>query len=143
VLTPAEFERTKIHTIIGEEILSRVEFPYPVQPIVRHHHERWDGRGYPDGLRGEQIPVTARIMSVVDCFDSVREDRPFRSGMSRIEAIELLRKGAGTHFDPRVVELFIEHLPQFEAEIETRGLAEGIHVSLPPQPTASWSEEFT
>lgn len=142
VLTPAEFERTKIHTIVGEEILSRVDFPYPVQPIVRHHHERWDGRGYPDGLRGEQIPATARIMSVVDCFDSVREDRPFRPGMSRTEAIELLRKGAGTHFDPRVVELFVEHLPEFEDEIELRGLADGIHVSVPQKPIASSSDEM-
>ncbi len=142
VLTPAEFERTKIHTIVGEDILSRVDFPYPVRPIVRHHHERWDGRGYPDGLQGEQIPATARIMSVVDCFDSVREDRPFRPGMSRKDAIELLRKGAGTHFDPRVVELFIEHLAQFEDEIDARGLAEGIHVSAPPTPIVPSNDEI-
>src|SRR2546426_3171213 len=90
-LTPAEFERTKVHTTVGAEILGRVNFPYPVLPIVRHHHERWDGKGYPDGLKEEQIPITARIMSVVDCFDSVREDRPFRPGMSRPDAIDLLR----------------------------------------------------
>ncbi len=70
-LTPAEFEKTKVHTVIGAEILARVDFPFPVVPIVKHHHERWDGRGYPDGLQGQQIPITARIMSVVDCFDSV------------------------------------------------------------------------
>ena len=92
-LTPPEFEKTKIHTIVGAEILSRVDFPYPVVPIVRHHHERWDGRGYPDGLKEEQIPITARIMSVIDCFDSVREDRPFRPGMSREEAIDLIAEG--------------------------------------------------
>src|SRR5438445_8795936 len=109
-LTPAEFEKTKIHTVVGAEILSRVDFPYPVLPIVKHHHERWDGRGYPDGLKGEQIPMTARIMSVIDCFDSVREDRPFRPGMSREDAINLLRKGAGTHFDPNIVELFVNKL---------------------------------
>ena len=123
-LTPAEFERTKVHTVVGAEILGRVDFPFPVVPIVKHHHERWDGRGYPDGLRGELIPLTARIMSVVDCFDSVREDRPFRSGMTREQAIELLHKGSGTHFDPTVVERFIEHLPQFEQEIAMRGLDE-------------------
>lgn len=134
VLTPAEFEKTKIHTVVGAEILSRVDFPYPVLPIVRHHHERWDGRGYPDGLKAEQIPVTARIMSVVDCFDSVREDRPFRPGMSRENAIDLLRKGAGTHFDPKVVDLFVTHLPQFEAEIEARGLGDGIHVTASQNP---------
>ena len=70
----------KIHTVVGAQILSRVDFPYPVIPIIRHHHEQWDGRGYPDRLKGEQIPITARILSVVDCFDSVREDRPFRRG---------------------------------------------------------------
>src|SRR5216684_7065931 len=115
-LTTAEFERTKVHTVIGAEILGRVDFPFPVVPVVKHHHERWDGRGYPDGLKGELIPMTARIMSVVDCFDSVREDRPFRAGMTREQAIELLRKGSGTHFDPTVVERFIEHLPRFEME---------------------------
>jgi diguanylate cyclase (GGDEF)-like protein/putative nucleotidyltransferase with HDIG domain len=135
-LTPAEFEKTKIHTIVGAEILSRVDFPYPVLPIVRHHHERWDGGGYPDGLRAEQIPITARIMSVVDCFDSVREDRPFRQGMTREEAIDLLAGSAGKHFDPKIVSLFIEHLPTFEAEIVARGLADQVHISEPVSPFA-------
>jgi diguanylate cyclase (GGDEF)-like protein/putative nucleotidyltransferase with HDIG domain len=128
-LTPAEFEKTKIHTVVGAEILSRVNFPYPVVPIVRHHHEQWDGRGYPDGLKGEQIPITARIMAVVDCFDSVREERPFRPGLSRDNSIAMLRDGAGTHFDPKVVERFIEHLPRFEAEIAAQGLDEQLHIS--------------
>ncbi len=122
-LTAAEFEKMKIHTTVGAQLLGRVDFPYPVIPIVRHHHEHWNGAGYPDGLRGEQIPLTARIISVVDCFDAVREDRPFRRGMTRDEAIALLLRGAGTHFDPRVVELFIEHLPRFEAQIAAEGLA--------------------
>ncbi len=122
-LTAAEFEKMKIHTTVGAQLLGRVDFPYPVIPIVRHHHEHWNGAGYPDGLRGEQIPLTARIISVVDCFDAVREDRPFRRGMTRDEAIALLLRGAGTHFDPHVVELFIEHLPRFEAQIAAEGLA--------------------
>src|SRR2546425_10319007 len=121
-LTSAEFDKMKIHTTVGAQILGRVEFPYPVLPIVRHHHEQWDGRGYPDGLKGEEIPLTARIMAVVDCFDSVRQERPFRRGLSRHEAIESLNKGSGTHFDPQVVELFIGVLPRFEAEIAARGL---------------------
>lgn len=121
-LTQAEFEKMKIHTTVGAQILSRVEFPYPVIPIVRHHHEQWDGLGYPDGLKAEQIPITARIISVVDCFDSVREDRPFRRGMTRDEALALLRSGSGTHFDPSLVELFIANLPTFEAEIADAGL---------------------
>jgi diguanylate cyclase (GGDEF)-like protein len=121
-LSSAEFERMKIHTTVGALLLTRVEFPYPVVPIVRHHHEQWNGLGYPDGLKGEQIPITARIISVVDCFDSVREDRPFRRGMTRDEAIALLLRGSGTHFDPKIIELFIKHLPDFEAEIAARGL---------------------
>jgi diguanylate cyclase (GGDEF)-like protein/putative nucleotidyltransferase with HDIG domain len=121
-LTPAEFDKMKIHTTVGAQILSRVEFPYPVTPIVRHHHEQWDGLGYPDGLKGQQIPITARIISVVDCFDSVREDRPFRRGMTRDEAIALLLRGSGSHFDPNVVELFLKHLPRFEAQIAALGL---------------------
>ncbi|HSE23045.1 MAG TPA: diguanylate cyclase [Pyrinomonadaceae bacterium] len=121
-LTPAEFEKMKIHTVVGAQILSRVEFPYPVIPIVRNHHEQWDGGGYPDQLKGEEIPITARIISVVDCFDSVREDRPFRRGMTREEAIALLRRGAGAHFDPGVVREFLKHLPRFETEITALGL---------------------
>ncbi len=117
-LTAAEFEKMKIHTIAGAQILSRVEFPYPVVPVVRSHHERWDGRGYPDGLCGEDIPLTARILTVVDCFDAVREDRQYRKGMTRDEAIDLILKGSGTQYDPNVVATFIAHLPEFEAEIQ-------------------------
>jgi diguanylate cyclase (GGDEF)-like protein/putative nucleotidyltransferase with HDIG domain len=135
-LSPAEFEKMKIHTTVGAQILSRVDFPYPVTPIVRHHHEQWDGHGYPDGLKGEQIPVTARIISVVDCFDSVREDRPFRRGMTRDEAIAFLLRGAGTHFDPNVVELFIKHLPRFEEEIAALGLPQQLPAVETTEPIA-------
>jgi diguanylate cyclase (GGDEF)-like protein/putative nucleotidyltransferase with HDIG domain len=116
-LTTAEFDKMKVHTIVGAEILTRVGFPYPVVPVVRHHHERWDGRGYPDGLRGDQIPMTARILAVADCFDAVREDRQYRKAMTREQAIDLIKSGSGTMYDPDVVRLFLEHLPQFEAEI--------------------------
>lgn len=121
-LTTAEFERMKVHTVVGAQILERIDYPYPIIPIVRSHHERWDGLGYPDGLRGEEIPWTARIFAVVDCFDSVREDRPYRRGMTIDEASAMLLRGAGTHFDPKVVELFLKHLPEFEAEVVERGL---------------------
>ncbi|HST51878.1 MAG TPA: diguanylate cyclase [Pyrinomonadaceae bacterium] len=121
-LTPAEFEKMKIHTTVGAQILERVGFPYPVVPIVRHHHEQWDGRGYPEGLRGEEIPITARILSVADCFDSVREERPYRRGKTREQACAMIRRGAGTHFDPRVVETFLAHLPEFDEEIAAQGL---------------------
>ncbi|MCA1634545.1 MAG: HD domain-containing protein [Acidobacteria bacterium] len=117
-LTAAEFDRMKLHTVAGAQILSRVEFPYPVAPVVRSHHERWDGRGYPDGLKAEEIPLTARILSVVDCFDAVREDRQYRKGMTRDEAINFIMQGSGSMYDPRVVGTFITHLPEFEAEIQ-------------------------
>jgi diguanylate cyclase (GGDEF)-like protein/putative nucleotidyltransferase with HDIG domain len=116
-LTAAEFEKMKMHTVVGAQIMERVNFPYPVVPIVRHHHERWDGRGYPDGLKGEQIPKTARILTVVDVFDAVREDRQYHKGLSRVEACELLRRNAGTQFDPQVVEAFLTNLPAYEEEI--------------------------
>ena len=129
-LTAAEFEKMKIHTVVGAQILSRVEFPYPVIPIIRHHHEQWDGQGYPDQLKGEQIPITARIISVVDCFDSVREERPFRRGMTVDEATALLLRGSGVHFDPEVVNEFLKHLPEFDAEIAALGLDHSEPVSL-------------
>lgn len=116
-LTPAEFDKMKVHTIVGAEILERVGFPYPVVPVVRHHHERWDGRGYPDGLRGDEIPMTARILTLADCFDAVREHRNYREAMTREQAIEMLREGSGTVFDPNVVQTFLEHLEEFEAEV--------------------------
>jgi diguanylate cyclase (GGDEF)-like protein/putative nucleotidyltransferase with HDIG domain len=116
-LTPAEYEKMKVHTIVGAEILERVGFPYPVVPVVRHHHERWDGRGYPDALRADEIPITARILTLADCFDSVREDRQYRKAMTRDEAIAVLKEGSGTVFDPNVVETFLDHLEEFETEI--------------------------
>jgi len=119
-LTPAEFEKMKVHTIVGGEILERVGFPYPVVPVVRHHHERWDGRGYPDGLRGDEIPMTARILTLADCFDAVREDRNYRSAMTREQAIEMLKEGSGSVFDPNVVRTFLDHLEEFEAEIREK-----------------------
>jgi diguanylate cyclase (GGDEF)-like protein/putative nucleotidyltransferase with HDIG domain len=121
-LTAAEFEKMKVHTIVGAEILERVGFPYPVVPVVRHHHERWDGRGYPDALRGDEIPITARILAIADCYDAVREERQYRRAMTRQEAIDLLRQGSNTTFDPNVVVAFLDHLDEFEAEIREQGL---------------------
>jgi diguanylate cyclase (GGDEF)-like protein/putative nucleotidyltransferase with HDIG domain len=123
-LTAVEFEKMKAHSVVGAQILERVNFPYPVVPIVRHHHEHWDGSGYPDGLKNEEIPLTARIITVVDCFDSTREDRPFRRGLSREEAKALLKRNSGKLFDPKVVEVFLANLPKFEAEIAALGLGQ-------------------
>src|SRR6186997_3327906 len=89
-LTASEFETMKRHAPIGAQILASIEFPYPVAPVVRHHHENWDGTGYPDGLKGEEIPLGARILSVVDCFDALTSDRPYRGRMSEQDALHII-----------------------------------------------------
>jgi putative nucleotidyltransferase with HDIG domain len=106
-LTSAEFEQMKLHVDVGADILSLVDFPYPVVPIVRCHHEAWDGSGYPRGVRGEDIPIGARILSVVDCFDALTSDRPYRRRMTDEEAIAILVERSGTMYDPHVVDTFI------------------------------------
>jgi putative nucleotidyltransferase with HDIG domain len=107
-LTTVEFERMKTHARIGAEILSEVDFPYPVVPIVQHHHENWDGTGYPDGLRGADIPIGARILAVVDCFDALTSDRPYRRALSSAEALEIIKSRSGTMYEPRIVEAFCQ-----------------------------------
>ncbi|MCC7124269.1 MAG: HD domain-containing protein [Acidobacteria bacterium] len=106
-LTIGEFERMKLHAGVGADILSSIKFPYPVVPIVRHHHENWDGTGYPDGLKGTRIPLGARILSVVDCFDALTSDRPYRPRLSDDEAIAILMARRGIMYDPLVVDTFI------------------------------------
>ena len=106
-LTPAEFEKMKRHAPVGAEILSSIEFPYPVVPIVRHHHENWDGTGYPDGVKGEAIPIGARILSVVDCFDALTSDRPYRRRMTDDQALQIIRARRGTMYDPAIVDVFL------------------------------------
>src|SRR5690349_8906391 len=104
-LTPEEFEKMKIHPVVGAEILERVEFPYPVVPIVRAHHEKWDGSGYPDGLQNTQIPMGARILAAVDCLDALASDRQYRRALPLDQAMEEVVKMAGKSFDPKVVEV--------------------------------------
>ncbi len=106
-LTTAEFDNMKRHTDIGADLLSSVRFPYPVVPIVRHHHENWNGTGYPTGLSGVDIPLGARILSVVDCFDALTSDRPYRPRLSTAEAFEILRERRGRMYDPVVVDAFM------------------------------------
>ncbi len=113
-LTPEEFEKMKIHPVVGADILERINFPYPVVPIVRGHHEAWDGSGYPDGLKGQEIPIGARILTAVDCFDALASDRPYRKAMSVDEAMAFVKKRAGIQFDPAIVKLLEERYPQLE-----------------------------
>ena len=105
-LTPAEFEQMKLHVDVGADILSSIDFPYPVVPIVRAHHESWDGSGYPNGLKGEAIPIGARILSVVDCYDALTSDRPYRTAMTGEDALVIVRSRRGTMYDPTVVDVF-------------------------------------
>jgi putative nucleotidyltransferase with HDIG domain len=106
-LTPAEFEKMKLHASVGADILSAIDFPYPVVPIVRHHHENWDGTGYPDRIGGPDIPIGARILAVVDCFDALTSDRPYRPRLSDKDAIRILIDRRGSMYDPLVVDAFL------------------------------------
>ncbi|HYL93581.1 MAG TPA: HD domain-containing phosphohydrolase, partial [Alphaproteobacteria bacterium] len=113
-LTPEEFEKIKIHPVVGAEILERVQFPYPVVPIVRAHHEKWDGSGYPAGLKGEEIPIGARILATVDCLDALASDRQYRRALPLDRAMEIIAGEAGKGFDPRVVEVLSRRYKELE-----------------------------
>ena len=115
-LTPEEFQKIRAHPKVGADIVSSVPFPYPVAPLILSHHERWDGKGYPAGLKGEEIPLGARILSVVDYFDALMAERPYHKAMSSDAAINLLQQEAGRGLDPTVVDKFIELLPSLQAE---------------------------
>jgi diguanylate cyclase (GGDEF)-like protein/putative nucleotidyltransferase with HDIG domain len=120
-LTPEEFEKMKIHPIVGADILARVRFPYPVVPIVRSHHEAWDGSGYPDGLKGEEIPVGARILTVVDCFDALASDRPYRKALPLEKAMEFVNSKAGSQFDPKIVAILEQRYIELERLANQQG----------------------
>jgi putative nucleotidyltransferase with HDIG domain len=129
-LTVGEFDKMKRHADIGADLLSSITFPYPVVPIVRHHHENWDGTGYPSGISGTDIPLGARILSVVDCFDALTSDRPYRPRMTVEEAFATLRERRGTMYDPLIVDKFMETYP----EIAPIAIAAGQHAkALIPQ----------
>jgi len=118
-LTQEEFQKIRIHPQVGAEIISGVPFPYPVAPLILSHHERWDGKGYPAGLRGDEIPLGARILSVVDYFDALMSERPYHKPMSLDAALGLLRQESGKALDPRVVQTFIDMHPTLAAEAES------------------------
>lgn len=122
-LTAAELEKTKIHASVGASILENVPFNYPVVPTVKHHHEMWDGNGYPEGLKGENIPLTARVLAVADAYDALRGARPYRAAVSRDDARKFLHNGAGKQFDPKIVDIFLRNLTKFEKEVEAQGFS--------------------
>jgi diguanylate cyclase (GGDEF)-like protein/putative nucleotidyltransferase with HDIG domain len=145
-LTPDEFEKMKIHPVVGAEILERVNFPYPVVPIVRAHHEKYDGSGYPYGLKGEEIPIGARILSVVDCLDAMASDRQYRKAMPLDVAMEAVEKQAGISYDPKVVAVMKERYHELEAKakaetVEMAKLSSNIKIERGESPATGFAAE--
>src|SRR6201993_5527793 len=126
-LTPEEFDKMKIHPTVGAEILEQVHFPYPVVPIVRAHHEKWDGSGYPNGLAGGDIPRGARILSAVDCLDALASDRQYRKALPLDEAMAKVAEDAGKSFDPKVVAILQRRY------IELEKMANELPLQAPPK----------
>lgn len=135
-LTTSEFERMKLHAAVGADILKSIDFPYPVEPIVRHHHENWDGTGYPDGIKGQSIPLGARILSVVDCYDALTSDRPYRPRMTRQQAEQVLIDRRGKMYDPWIVDEFLGILDRLE-NLESADRAISIAGHTAPTPRLS------
>jgi diguanylate cyclase (GGDEF)-like protein/putative nucleotidyltransferase with HDIG domain len=128
-LTPEEFQKVRIHPQVGAEIIAAVPFPYPVAPLILNHHERWDGRGYPAGLKGEDIPIGARVLGLVEYYDALTSERPYHKAISVDAAVALLKQESGHALDPRVVETFIRILPELRLEAEKAdGLAPSFSV---------------
>ena len=136
-LTQEEFQKIRIHPQVGAEIISGVPFPYPVAPLIMSHHERWDGKGYPGGLKAEEIPLGARILSVVDYFDALMSERPYHKPMTFDAAIGLLHQESGKALDPRVVQTFVELYPALAAEAETSQEPARKLTRVSTQPTAA------
>jgi diguanylate cyclase (GGDEF)-like protein/putative nucleotidyltransferase with HDIG domain len=121
-LTSAEMEKMKIHPTVGASILERVDFNYPVIPTVRHHHENWDGTGYPAKLKGENIPITARILAIADTYDTLRGERTYSTANSKEAARKILLDSSGTKFDPKLIDVFMRNLHNLEAELKAQDL---------------------
>jgi len=121
-LTPSELEKAKTHAAVGASIIEQIDFPYPVADTVKYHHECWDGTGYPHGLKGDEIPVTSRVLAIADTYDALRSDRPYRPAHSRDIARQTIADGAGRNFDPTLVHAFLMNLPKFESMLDAEGV---------------------
>jgi diguanylate cyclase (GGDEF)-like protein len=117
-LTAEEFHKIRVHPQVGADIIAGVPFPYPVAPLILSHHERWDGRGYPHGLKEREIPLGARILTIVDFYDALTSDRPYHKAMSPDSATALLQQESGRALDPHVTAKFLEMLPALRAQLE-------------------------
>ena len=118
-LTAEEFQKVQAHPQVGADIIAAVPFSYPVAPLIQSHHERWDGRGYPRGLKGDDIPLGARILFLVDYFDALTSNRPYHEAMTFEAAVALIEQEAGKALDPRCVQAFVQVLPQVRHEAES------------------------
>ena len=136
-LTAEEFLKVHGHPQVGAEIVGQVPFPYPVAPLIRSHHERWDGRGYPDGLSGKKIPTGARIIGLVDYFEALTTGGPYHRAMSQKAAVGLLRQEAGKGLDPTLVDKFIDMLPSLEASAEGTRVGPAASAAIPRSSDAS------
>ena len=145
-LTPEEFEKMKVHPVVGAEILERVRFPYPVVPIVRSHHEKWNGKGYPEGLQGTQIPIGARILAAVDCLDALASDRQYRKALPLNEAMAIVEKEAGQSFDPEIVAILkrryveLEHMATSLPVADEPKLSRNVKVGAGEGPASGYAE---
>ena len=141
-LTAAERKKTKIHSEVGASILEKVGFEYPVIPTVKYHHEWFDGTGYPAGLKGESIPMTARILAVADAYDTLRCARPYREPVPKAQARQIILDGAGTQFDPTIVQTLVSNLHLFEAEIKKQGLAYAVTLPREASETSTGDQNY-
>jgi putative nucleotidyltransferase with HDIG domain len=123
-LTANEYDQVKRHAIIGADILSAMAFPDPIVLIVRHHHEHWDGTGYPDGLRGAAIPIGARVLAIVDCYDALTSDRPYRRSVPHDCATAMIFERRGTVYEPVLADAFLRMIEErrFAPDRERHGL---------------------
>ncbi len=143
-LTREEFQKMKVHPVVGAEILERANFPFPVAPIVRFHHEKWDGSGYPSGLKGEAIPIGSRILAAVDCFDALASDRQYRRALPLDEAMAAVERESGRSYDPRVVEVLkrryieLEHTAR-SCQPDPWRLSTDIHIENGDAPAAGFA----
>lgn len=145
-LTPEEFEKMKVHPVVGAEILERVRFPYPVVPIVRSHHEKWNGKGYPAGLKGEEIPIGARVLAAVDCLDALASDRQYRKALPLDQAMAVVASESGVSFDPQIVAILqrryieLEHMATSIPCEEEPKLSKDMKINAGGGPAAGYAE---
>lgn len=129
-LTPEETEKIRIHPLVGAEILEKIDFPYPVAPIVLAHHERWDGQGYPQRMTGESIPIGARILAIADAVDALASTRHHRQALPLATAVEVVAAASGTAYDPQLVSLLQEHYRKWESLVPSDGLTPSVAIPI-------------